>query len=363
MKKEIDTSQALAAYFKDTVSYCEPYGNGYINDTFLVVCLERRYIMQRINTSVFPRPVELMENILNVTRHIREKVEKTGGDVSRCTLVVLPTLSGENYFKDSENGYWRLYEFTEGTVALEQVESVEQFYKCGKAFGVFQKMLCDFPAKTLHEPLANLHNTPWRYDNLMLAAEKDVMGRLCEVEELLRFARDREAFCHVLENAHKEGRLPLHVTHNDTKLNNILFDEVTGEPVCAIDLDTVMPGYAITDFGDSIRSGANTAGDGETDLSKVKVDLVLFEAYAKGFLQGCGGSLTKDEISLMASAALLITLECGMRFLTDYLQGDTYFKIKYPKHNLDRARNQFALLADMERNFTKMQAIIEALTA
>ena len=246
-------------------------------------------------------------------------------------------------------------------MAPEQVENTEQFYKCGKAFGNFQKMLCDFNAKLLTEPIANLHNTPWRYENLMRAVKEDACGRLAEVLSEVQFAADREDFCHVLENAHKEGRLPLHVTHNDTKLNNILFDEKSGDPVCVIDLDTVMPGYAITDFADSIRSGASTTGDSETDLSKVKLDLLLFAAYAKGFLEGCGGSLQEDEIDLMAVSSVLITLECGMRFLTDYLVGDTYFKIRYPKHNLDRARNQFALVRDMEKKLPEMQAIIQSL--
>ncbi|MBE6639848.1 MAG: aminoglycoside phosphotransferase family protein [Ruminococcaceae bacterium] len=359
-QRDLNISEALGAYFAKVPSYCEPYGNGYINDTFLVIS-DKRYILQRINTSIFTRPVELMENILGVTEHIRNKVCQVGGDVSRCTLVVLPTIEGENYFCDSSDHYWRLYEFTEGTVTLEQVENVDQFYKCGKAFGYFQQMLADYPANTLHEPIANLHNTPWRYENLMRAVDNDVCGRLSEAMKEVQFAKDREAFCSILEESHREGKLPLHVTHNDTKLNNILFDEITGEPVCAIDLDTVMPGYAITDFGDSIRSGANTAGDSETDLSKVKLDLELFGAYAKGFLEGCNGSLNETEIELLPVSAMLITLECGMRFLTDYLEGDTYFKIHYPDHNLHRARNQFALLQDMESKLDQMKAMIDDL--
>ncbi len=360
MREQVDTREVLKAYFSADPTYCEPYGNGYINDTFLVVCGER-YILQRINTSVFLRPVALMENILGVTAHIRNKVRETGDDVSRCTLMVLPTLAGRNYFCDSRDHYWRLYKFIERTVTLERAQSIEQFYNCAKAFGQFQQMLADYPAKTLHVPLANMHNTPWRYDDLMKAAKDDVCGRRCEVEEELRFARDRKEFCCILEDANKQGKLPLRVTHNDTKLNNILFDAETGEPVCVIDLDTVMPGYAVTDFGDAIRSGANTAGDSETDLTKVKLDLRLFAAFAKGFLEGCNGSLLDTEIELMAESAVLITLECGMRFLTDYLSGDTYFKIRYPEHNLHRARNQLALAADMERNLCKMKDIIRKL--
>jgi hypothetical protein len=352
--------QAIAAYFTSEPTYCEPYGNGHINDTYLVIC-GKRFILQRINTGIFTKPVQLMENIVNVTKHIRNKVKVQGGDVSRCTLMVLKTIDNEDYYRDSYDGYWRLYEFTENTVTLENVQSAEQFYKCGKAFGEFQQMLADYPAAELHAVLPDLHNTPKRYENLMYAAQQDICGRRCEVLEELAFVAQRKEFCNILEDAHRRGCLPLHVTHNDTKLNNILFDEKTGDPVCAIDLDTVMPGYAITDFGDSIRSGANTAGEGVVDLTQVRLDLTLFSAYAKGFLEGCNGSLTEGEIDLLACSAAVITLECGMRFLTDYLSGDTYFKIHYPSQNLDRARTQFALLRDMEAKLADMKEIINSL--
>ena len=356
----INTKEALEAYLKEAPSYCEPYGNGHINDTFLVVA-ERRYILQRMNTNVFPHPEELMENIIGVTEHIRRKAEAVGGDVERASLVVVPTLAEKNFFRDSTNHYWRMYEFTERTITREVVENAEDFYHCAEAFGNFQQQLADYPAEQLHESIANFHNTPWRYENLMKAIAEDRCGRLAEVSEEVRFARDREAFCKTLENARKAGELPLRVTHNDTKLNNILFDEQTGAPVCVIDLDTVMPGYSVNDFGDSIRFGANTAVEDETDLSRVKLDLNLFEAYAKGFLKGCNGSLTETEIDLLPIGAIMMTLECGMRFLTDYLEGDVYFKIHRPRHNLDRARNQFALVADMERRLDRMKAIIKGL--
>ena len=357
-RKNINTSEALKAYFKETPTYCESYGNGHINDTFLVVA-EKRYILQRMNTDIFTRPVELMENIVSVTEHIRKKTEELGGDAERCSLNVVPTLEGKRYFKDSDGCYWRLYDFVEGTVTKERVEDSKDFYTCAKAFGNFQQMLSDFDAEMLTEPIANFHNTPWRYENLMAAVKDDKCGRLKDVIAEVEFAKAREEFCKTLESARAQGNLPLRVTHNDTKLNNILFDDKTSEPVCVIDLDTVMPGYSVNDFGDSIRFGANTAAEDETDLSKVSLDLDLFRVYAEGFIRGCGGSLTETELELLPIGAIMMTLECGMRFLTDYLEGDTYFKIHRPNHNLDRARNQFALVSDMERKLDNMKKIIE----
>ena len=359
-RNNIDTREVLAAYFTETPSYCERYGNGHINDTFLVIA-GKRFIMQRMNTSIFTRPVELMANIVGVTEYIRDQARKAGGDVERASLVVVKTLNGEDYFCDSNGLYWRVYEFCERTITRERVENAEDFYTCGKAFGQFQQMLADYPAEKLTESITNFHNTPWRYENLMKAVEADIVGRLADVLPEVEFARARKEFCETLERAKNAGTLPLRVTHNDTKLNNILFDEVTGAPVCVIDLDTIMPGYSVNDFGDSIRFGANTAVEDETDLSKVTLDLDLFRVYAKGFLEGCNGSLTDTEIDLLPVGAMMMTLECGMRFLTDHLQGDTYFRIHREGHNLDRARNQFALVADMEKKLPQMQKIVREL--
>lgn len=355
------TDEALSGFFATRPISCQPYGNGHINDTFLTVHKRGRYILQRMNTNVFPHPEKLMENIIGITEHIRAKAQLTGEDVSRCTLVVVPTVSGKSYFRDSKGGYWRLYEFTEGTVTFETVKSADDFYRCAEAFGKFVQLLADYPAHTLNEPIADFHNTPKRYENLMKAAKEDVCGRAKGVQYELNFAKKHEQFCRTLEDAHAAGELPLRVTHNDTKLNNILFDEKTFAPVCVIDLDTVMPGYSVNDFGDSIRFGANTAAEDERELSKVQLDLELFESYASGFLKGCGESLTKAETELLPVGAIMMTLECGMRFLTDYLEGDVYFKTHRPTHNLDRARNQFALVADMERKFDDMKAIIDRL--
>lgn len=356
----IKLNEALMAFFGSIPEVCEPYGNGHINDTYLVSA-DKKYILQRVNDNVFVRPDQMMENILGVTEHIRNKAIENREDAARATLVVLKTLDGAPCFVDSQGLWWRVYEFTQGTLTREFIESPEDFCNCAEAFGRFQEQLADYPADKLYETIKNFHNTPWRFENLCLAIKKDVMGRAKEVGEEIKFSMDRKDFSCLLENAHKEGRLPLRVTHNDTKLNNILFDEVTGRPVCVIDLDTVMPGYSVNDFGDSIRFGANTASEDETDISKISLNIELFEAYARGFLKGCGGRLTDTEVELLPIGAMMMTFECGIRFLTDYLEGDVYFKTHRPKHNLDRCRNQFALLADMERKLLQMQRIIENL--
>ncbi len=353
-------NDALRAFFGKKPTYCIPYGNGHINDTFLVV-LEKRYILQRMNASIFTKPYELMENILGITSHMLSKAAMTGKDVSRCTLIVVPAIDGSCIYRDDNGGFWRVFEFVENTVAREKVESPSDFESCGEAFGNFQQLLSNYPAEKLHVTIQNFHNTPWRFENLLAAEAKDVCGRAAEVKAELDFAKQRADFCRTLEDAFENGTLPLRVTHNDTKLNNILFDATNGKPVCVIDLDTVMPGYSVNDFGDSIRFGANTAAEDEQDLSKVSLDLELFEAYARGFLRGCNGSLTDTELALLPVGAIMMTLECGMRFLTDYLDGDVYFKIHRDKHNLDRARCQFALVADMERKLPEMNAIIEKL--
>ncbi len=359
--------EALDAYFELRPREYAPYGNGHINDTFLVaedsVSQEnrKRFILQRMNHSIFLRPDQVMENILGVTEHIREKVSQLGGDLERGALRVIPTRRGEKYFRDSIGSWWRLYEFVEGTVTKERVENGQDFYRCAEAFGVFQGQLSDYPSETLHETIPNFHNTPWRYKNLHRAIEEDRFGRAESVMEEIHFAKERADFCQSLERARQEGKLPLRVTHNDTKLNNILFDERSGAPVCVIDLDTVMPGYSVNDFGDSIRFGANTAAEDETNLSKVSLDLELFRLYAEGFLKGCGGRLTESEVDLLPIGAMMMTYECGIRFLTDYLEGDVYFKIHRPMHNLERCRNQFALLSDMERKREKMERIIKEL--
>lgn len=343
-----------------------PFGNGHINDTLCVSCKtedgkEKRYILQRINQEVFKKPEQVMENIVKVTAFLRKKIRQAGGDPERETLNVVPTLEGENCLRDENGSWWRMYHFIEDTICLEEVRTPEDFYNSAVAFGNFQRLLADFPAEQLHESIPDFHNTVQRFENFRRALEKDVCGRAAGVEREIRFFLDREADTHEICDALKEGRIPLRVTHNDTKLNNIMIDTDTGKGICVVDLDTVMPGSALYDFGDSIRFGASTAAEDEKDLSLVSCSLSLYETYARGYVRGCGGSLTDEEIRLLPVGARLMTLECGMRFLTDYLEGDVYFKIHRPEHNLDRARTQIRLVEDMEAKWDLLSAIGETL--
>jgi len=342
----------------------KPYGNGHINDTRLVTTkdgdgVKHMYILQKINKNVFKRPDLLMENYVAVTAFIREKIVAMGGDAEREVLNVIKSLEGKDYVMDKKGDYWRLLTFVTDSLSFDKVERPEQFYESALAFGNFQYMLRDYPADTLHETIVNFHNTPDRYRQLMEAVEKDACGRLSEVGEEVEFAKARREFAATLENAHAEGKLPLRVTHNDTKLNNILFDKDTGKPLCVVDLDTIMPGYSVNDFGDSIRFGATTALEDEADLTKVNFDINLYELYVKGFIEGAKGGLTECELEMLPIGAMMMTFECGMRFLADYLNGDTYFKTHRPGQNLDRARNQFKLVRDMEEQLDEMKAIVK----
>ena len=342
------------------VADCIPFGNGHINDTRLVTMDNGiQYVAQRINKNVFKRPDLLMENYVGVTKFIRKKIEAMGGDPLREVLNAIPTKDGKPFTVDAEGEYWRLLVYVTESIGYDKVERPEQFYDSAVSFGDFQYMLRDYPAETLHETIVNFHNTPDRYRQLMEAIENDAKGRLSEVAAEVEFAKAREEFAWTLENAHKEGRLPLRVTHNDTKLNNILFDINTGKTLCVVDLDTIMPGYSVNDFGDSIRFGATTALEDETDLSKVNFDISLYELYVKGFIEGAKGGLTEGELEMLPIGAIMMTFECGMRFLADYLNGDTYFRIHRPSHNLDRCRNQFKLVSDMEAHLDEMRAIVK----
>ncbi len=361
-----DRIDEVAARFRTKGAAAEhaPYGNGHINDTFLVVCgtqegERRRYILQKMNHSIFKMPQRLMENVVNVTEYLREMIARRGGDPDRETLNVVKTKDGSNYYLDDEGNYWRMFLFVEQTVCLEKVESAKDFYDSAVAFGNFQKMLSDYPAQTLYETIPNFHNTPSRFSDFQRAVQEDRMGRAAQAKEEIAFALAREADTRVLTDMLKAGELPLRVTHNDTKLNNILFDADTKKAICIIDLDTVMPGLSHYDFGDSIRFGASTGAEDEKDLDKIEMDLSLFEAFTKGYLEGCGGSLTEKEIEMLPMGAKLMTYECGIRFLADFLEGDTYFKIHRDGHNLDRARTQFKLVKDMEDKWADMAAIVE----
>ena len=348
--------------FKGNLKEYGRYGSGHINDTFRIVMegdKQYLYILQRMNHDIFKDPVSLMKNVEGVTSFLREKIIANGGDPERETLNLVPTKEGGCYYIDSDGNYWRSYYFISDATCYNLVEKPEDFYQSGKAFGNFQSLLSDYPAKELTETIPDFHNTPVRFETFKKAVKEDVRGRASSVEKEIRFVMDREEDMKAAQSMLEKGELPLRVTHNDTKLNNIMIDDVTGQAVCIIDLDTIMPGLSIFDFGDSIRFGANTAEEDETDLSKVSLSLPLFEVYTKGFLEGSQGRLTDNEVKMLPMGAKLMTLECGMRFLTDYLQGDTYFKIHRENHNLDRCRTQFGLVADMEAKWDQMKKIVE----
>lgn len=361
--KTID--EAIAAFaVEGRVLSKEPYGNGHINDTFLLVCQLpegeiKRYILQRMNRFIFKNTQQLMENVVGVTEYLRQVIAKQGGDPDRETLNVVKTRDGASYYKDSEDNCWRIFLFIESTICLEQVETKEDFYASAVAFGNFQRMLAEYKAETLHETIPDFHNTVSRFRDFQRVLSADPMGRAASAHKEIEFALEREKEASALTDLLGKGQLPLRVTHNDTKLNNILFDAETKKAICIIDLDTVMPGLSLYDFGDSIRFGASTGAEDEQDLNKVELDLTLFEAFTKGYLEGCGGSLTQKEIEMLPMGAKLMTYECGIRFLKDYLEGDVYFKIHREGHNLDRARTQFKLVVDMEKKWMEMKDIVE----
>lgn len=359
--QELRLEEALAAFeFGGAVQQAQRFGEGHINDTFAVTAEGgRRWILQRLNTAVFRQPQQVMENILGVTRHLRGKIAARGGDPERETLNLLLTRAGGPLFTDSEGGVWRCYRFIEGTVCLQAARSDEDFFNTGKTFGQFQQLLSDYPAQTLHETIPHFHDTPDRCRRFEAAVAEDRLGRAASAGPEIAFLRARREDCRVLADLLAGGKLPLRVTHNDTKLNNILIDAATGEGLCVIDLDTVMPGLSAHDYGDSIRFGASTAAEDEPDLSKVHFSLPLFEAYTRGYLASAGGALTELEKQTLPWGAKLMTLECGMRFLTDYLEGDTYFKTHRPGQNLDRTRTQLRLVEEMEQAWDEMARIIK----
>lgn len=352
--------------FKGELLEYKLFGSGHINTTYLVEYENNgsvdKYVVQKINNSVFKNVDALMENVFAVTSFLSERIKANNGDPNRETLHYIKTLSGAKYYKDRNGDYYRAYKFVDRSRSYDSVDSSEVFGKSGIAFGRFQKYLSEFPAHTLTETIPNFHNTIWRFENEFLpAVSADKCGRADSCKKEIDFVLERKDDCSKLVDLMNRGELPLRVTHNDTKLNNVMFDENTDEAICVIDLDTVMPGLALYDFGDSIRFGANTCDEDEADTDKVKIDLDYFKAYAEGFLSQAGESLNQCEIDNLAFSAKLMTLECGMRFLTDYLNGDTYFKTSYDNHNLVRAKSQFALVRDMEKNMDKMEEIIKSI--
>ncbi len=352
------TPEILAAFGLPRDLPAAPMSGGHINDTFSVLTPEGPYVLQRINHTVFPSPENIMENVTGVTDFLRNKLASAGGDPDRGTLAVRRTTDGASFYKTPDGEYWRCVALIPGASSHEVATGPKMLTEAGRAFGNFQRMLADYPADTLHEIIPKFHDTPDRFRQLREAVHADRAHRVESVLRELRFAAQREEGCGLLMDLLRQGKLPLRVTHNDTKLSNILMDDATGEAVCVIDLDTVMPGLTAFDFGDSIRAGATTAAEDEADLSRVHFDLDAFRAYTEGFLSAAGEALTDAELDTLPDGAILMTYEVGIRFLADYLNGDVYFRTAYPDHNLVRCRNQFKLVAEMELHRDDMAHII-----
>ena len=342
-----------------------PYGMGHINDTFEVIFdngngSENHYILQRINHHVFKHPVEVMSNIQLVTDHLRSKVVEQGGDPSRETLNLAKTHDGDTLFCTEAGNYWRAYHFIDRTRSYQVPEKIEHVTNAGYAFGNFLCLLADFPTTKLVDTIPEFHNTIKRYKTFLQVLQVDIHGRVKDVSDEITFLLERADDMAVLVNAQEQGTLPERVTHNDTKFNNVMIDVETGKGICVIDLDTVMPGLSLYDFGDAIRSITNTGEEDEPDLTKVHFNLDYFRHFTEGFASATCDILTEKEIEYLPFSAKLITMEIGMRFLTDYLDGDNYFKIHYPKHNVDRCRTQFRLVEEMEEQMGTMTDIVES---
>lgn len=344
----------------DAIDAIVPYGSGHIHDTFLVTPKQKRprYILQRINTQVFENPVHIMENTVPVTQHL---AKRTFGAIGRQTpLTFLEAANGQYLHVDADGHSWRMSLFVENTITYQLPDSPHVFYEAARAFGHFFAMLSDYPVHTLHETIPRFHDTLYRYEQLDAAILQDPLGRAKAVQQEIAFSMAHQQEAAVLNDMHLAGRLPLRVTHNDTKLNNVLLDATSGKGVCVLDLDTVMPGLSVHDYGEAIRYGANTAQEDETDLRLCSLSLSMFEAYTIGFLEEASAVLLEEEIAAFPLGAKMMALENGIRFLADYLLGDVYYKIKRPDHNLDRARTQFHLIKDMEAKWRDMAAIVSA---
>ncbi len=357
---EIAQAFPLLGRFCDGV----PYGSGHINDTFAVTFDQAgtlvRYILQRVNRRIFKDVPALMENIRRVTAHVGDKLRANNGqDQSRRALSIVETWSGQPYHQDAAGDFWRCYLFIESAATHDLITSPRQAYEAAKAFGEFQGLLVDLPGGRLTETIPFFHHTRRRFDAFQHSLALDPQNRVALVREEIAFAAEREPMVDVLLGLQASGAIPERITHNDTKLNNVMLDDVTGAGVCVIDLDTVMPGLALYDFGDMVRSATNSGAEDERDLTRVESRLEFFDALVGGYLDSAGSFLNAVEVAHLAFAGRLITFEIGLRFLTDHLDGDVYFKIKRPGHNLDRARNQFALVRSMERQQAAMAAVVQ----
>ena len=354
MKEPFDLEFILGSFgFKKNYTGFQVKNDGNINSTYVLGFEDgSKYVLQKINTFVFKKPDELMQNIVSVTEHLRRRNEMQ-------TLNFLPCKDGGYYCEDKSGGCWRCYEYVDNVYTCNVIDSPAVFESSGRAFGRFQKLLSDFPIDSLYDTIPDFHNTYSRFEAFRDSLEKNAAGRRNKMQDEIDYLLSKEDDCKRLLNLADEGKLPLRVTHNDTKLNNILFSNETNEGVCIIDLDTVMPGLSLYDFGDSIRFGANTAREDEPDTDKISLDLSLYRAYTKGYLSEAGKSLCETEIKMLPFSAYLMTLELTLRFLTDYLNGDVYFKTDFPEHNSVRTKAQLTLCKDIERKLPKMEAITE----
>lgn len=345
----------------DFVGFSEN-NSGNINKTFVLTYNDHgktiKYTLQQLNTYVFKNPHEVMDNILKVSKHLKKKLKEVYGSYDRRVLEVILSKDNTPYYENEKDGFWRAFIYVDNAKAYNTVENPDQFYSAGKAFGDFQKFLADFDASSLFETIKDFHNTPKRMETFFKAVEENKSDRKSLVENEINFIKERADEAVSILDMIESGKLPLRVTHNDTKFNNVLIDDKTGEGLCVIDLDTVMPGTSLYDFGDAVRYGASTAAEDEKDLLKVSFDLELFEAFTKGFIESTNGFLTDVEISLLPLGAKVITLELASRFLADFLDGDLYFKTNYPEHNLYRTRTQLKLVSDIEQKFDKMNEIV-----
>src|SRR5215468_8804313 len=348
------------------ILHAETFKIGHINETYPATYSQGgtrvRYIHQKINKNVFKNPSAVMENVMRVTSHIRKKLEGHNiRDHTRRSLIVIPTRDGKSFFLNGDDGVWRTFLFIEGVETFEAVQSPDQAYQAGRAFGEFQRLLVDLPGERLLETIPDFHNTRQRFGSLQQAIQNDHYNRAKDARPEIEFALKHEPIVDVILNAMAKGRIPERITHNDTKFNNVMLDVVTGEAMCIVDLDTVMPGCALYDFGDMVRTTTSPTLEDEPDLSKVKMHMPMFKKLAQGYLSAAGQFLTSAEKSFIAFSGKLITFEIGIRFLTDFLSGDTYFRIHRPGHNLDRCRTQFRLVESIERQEEAMQKFVDKL--
>ncbi len=357
--------KAIGGQFAIYGSYLsgDRYGSGHINDTFAVTYdqagIKIRYCLQRINHNIFKNPVALMENVQRVTAHLAAKVDGRA-DASRRTLTLVPARDGRPYVQDAQGNTWRCYLFIENAASVDVISNAEQAFKAAAAFGAFQGLLVDIPGGRLNETIPFFHHTVSRFETLEKAIKADSVGRAALCQPEIQYALKNKALASSLLDLQAKGLLPERITHNDTKINNVMLDNATGEGICVIDLDTVMPGLALYDFGDMVRTATSPAAEDETDLNKVTMRMEFFEGLVRGYLSTAGKFLNQTEKDSLALSGQLITFEIGIRFLTDFLAGDTYFKVHRENHNLIRCRTQFKLAADIEAKMAQMNALVKA---